>query len=51
MVLPMARPWKHLDTGVYWLSKAVPKGLRALLGIHLAMIRIMHRRLAINFSS
>ena len=32
MALAMARPWKHPKTGVYWLRKAVPKELRAIIG-------------------
>ena len=32
MVLPMARPWKHSVTGVYWFRKVVPRDLRALVG-------------------
>jgi integrase len=32
MVLPMARPWKHPLTGVYWFRKVVPVGLRARVG-------------------
>jgi hypothetical protein len=32
MVLPMARPWKHPVTSVYWFRKAVPKDLRPLVG-------------------
>ena len=32
MALVMARPWKHPKTGVYWLRKAVPKELRAIVG-------------------
>ncbi len=32
MVLPMARPYPHPKTGVYWLRKAVPAPLRAAVG-------------------
>ncbi|BBF94337.1 DUF6538 domain-containing protein [Blastochloris tepida] len=32
MALPMARPWKHPKTGVYYFRKAVPKRLRKLVG-------------------
>ncbi|NJL08780.1 MAG: hypothetical protein HC900_11385, partial [Methylacidiphilales bacterium] len=32
MALPMARPWKHPKTGVYWFRKAVPAHLRKLVG-------------------
>lgn len=32
MPLIMSRPWKHPQTGVYWLRKAVPANLRALVG-------------------
>lgn len=32
MVLMMARPWKHPDTGIYWFRKRVPDALRALVG-------------------
>ena len=32
MPLIMSRPWKHPDSGVYWLRKAVPVDLRALVG-------------------
>ena len=32
MALAMARPWKHPKTGIYWLRKAVPEDLRALVG-------------------
>lgn len=32
MVLSMSRPWKHPDTGIYWLRKRVPDGLRSLVG-------------------
>jgi integrase len=28
----MARPWKHPDTGIYWLRRRVPDDLRAVLG-------------------
>lgn len=31
MVLPMARPWKHPDTGIYYFRKAVPLDLRPRL--------------------
>ena len=32
MALPMARPWKHPKTGIYWLRKAVPDDLRTAVG-------------------
>ncbi|KQP52492.1 hypothetical protein ASF41_12420 [Methylobacterium sp. Leaf111] len=32
MPLPMARPWKHPDSGIYYVRKAVPVRLRALVG-------------------
>jgi integrase len=32
MTLAMARPWKHPNSGVYWLRKRVPDDLRALVG-------------------
>lgn len=32
MALAMSRPWKHPDSGVYWLRKGVPDDLRALVG-------------------
>ncbi|WP_449409883.1 DUF6538 domain-containing protein [Methylobacterium komagatae] len=32
MALAMARPWKHPDTGIFWLRRAVPADLRALVG-------------------
>ncbi len=32
MPLAMSRPWKHPDSGVYWLRKGVPEDLRALVG-------------------
>ncbi|MCK1333435.1 hypothetical protein IVB57_35230 [Bradyrhizobium sp. CW9] len=32
MPLPMSRPWKHSESGVYWLRKGVPEDLRALVG-------------------
>jgi integrase len=32
MALSMARPFKHPDTGMYWLRKRVPDDLRAVLG-------------------
>lgn len=32
MVLAMSRPWKHKKTGVYYFRKAIPEGLRPLLG-------------------
>jgi hypothetical protein len=28
----MSRPWKHPNSGVYWLRKGVPVDLRALIG-------------------
>jgi len=32
MTLAMARPWKHPDTGIYWLRKRVPNDLRDAIG-------------------
>jgi integrase len=32
MPLAMSRPWKHPNSGVYWLRKGVPEDLRALIG-------------------
>ena len=32
MTLAMSRPWKHPNSGVYWLRKRVPDDLRALIG-------------------
>lgn len=32
MTLPMSRPQKHPNSGVYWLRKRVPDDLRALVG-------------------
>lgn len=32
MPLAMARPWKHPKTGIFWLRRAVPDDLRALVG-------------------
>ncbi|TXN00723.1 integrase [Methylobacterium sp. WL64] len=32
MPLTMARPWKHPKTGIFWLRRAVPDDLRALVG-------------------
>lgn len=32
MALAMSRPWKHPNTGVYWLRKRVPDELRDVLG-------------------
>lgn len=32
MPLVMSRPWKHPQTGIFWLRKAVPANLRALVG-------------------
>jgi hypothetical protein len=32
MALAMARPWKHPQTGIYWLRKRVPDDLRAAVG-------------------
>ena len=32
MPLPMARPWKHPDSGIYYVRKAVPVPLRPLVG-------------------
>jgi integrase len=32
MALPMARPWKHPKTGIYWLRKRVPDTLRPIVG-------------------
>jgi hypothetical protein len=28
----MSRPWKHPNSGVYWLRKGVPEDLRELVG-------------------
>jgi hypothetical protein len=28
----MSRPWKHPKTGIYWLRKGVPEGLRDIVG-------------------
>ena len=32
MPLAMSRPWKHPNSGVYWLRKGVPEDLRVLVG-------------------
>lgn len=32
MPLPMARPWKHPDSGICYVRRAVPARLRALVG-------------------
>lgn len=32
MPLPMARPWKHPDSGIYYVRKAVPASLQPLVG-------------------
>lgn len=32
MPLPMARPWKHPDSGIYYVRKAVPTALQPLVG-------------------
>jgi hypothetical protein len=32
MPLTIARPWKHPDSGIYWLRRRVPKDLRPLVG-------------------
>jgi integrase len=32
MVLPMAQPFKHPKTGVWWFRRVVPRELRALVG-------------------
>ena len=32
MPLAMSRPWKHPNSGVYWLRKGVPEDLRRLVG-------------------
>ncbi len=32
MALSMSRPFKHSDTGMYWLRKRVPDDLRAVIG-------------------
>ena len=32
MTLAMSRPWKHPNSGVYWLRKRVPDDLRARIG-------------------
>jgi hypothetical protein len=32
MPLAMSRPWKHPNSGVYWLRKGVPEDLRMLVG-------------------
>jgi hypothetical protein len=32
MPLAMSRPWKHPNSGLYWLRKGVPEDLRALVG-------------------
>ena len=32
MTLAMSRPWKHPNSGVYWLRKRVPDDLRRVIG-------------------
>jgi len=32
MSLAMARPWKHPNSGVFWLRRRVPDDLRQLIG-------------------
>lgn len=32
MVLSMSRPWKHLDSGIYYVRKGVPDDLQAQVG-------------------
>lgn len=32
MTLMTARPWRHPESGVYYLRRAIPKELRPLLG-------------------
>ena len=32
MALPMSRPYKHPDTGIYWLRKRVPDAIQPLIG-------------------
>jgi hypothetical protein len=32
MPLAMSRPWKHPNSGVYWLRKGVPEDLRSIVG-------------------
>lgn len=32
MVLSIAHPWKHPDTGYYWFRKRIPDDLRAIVG-------------------
>ena len=32
MALPMARPWRHPKTGIFWLRKRVPESLRPVVG-------------------
>ncbi len=32
MPLAMARPWKHPQTGIYWLRKRMPERLRIIVG-------------------
>ena len=32
MTLTMSRPWKHPNSGVYWLRKRVPNDLRQVIG-------------------
>lgn len=32
MVLAMSRPWKHPDSGVFYLRRAVPDALKPVLG-------------------
>jgi len=32
MPLAMSRPWKHPNSGVFWLRKGVPEDLRKIVG-------------------
>lgn len=38
MPLPMARPWKHPDSGIYYVRKAVPAQLRPLVVMNGAIL-------------
>ena len=40
MVLRMANPWKHPDTGVYYLRKRVPKDLIGVVGAKLIKVSL-----------
>ena len=40
MPLPMARPWKHPDSGIYYVRKAVPARLRSLVGKSLEKVSL-----------